>query len=242
MYNELILHQKSSTTKRWIPIGRLKFENGYYIFCYTKGIKSFKGFKPFEKMNDLDKVYRSKELFPIFQNRLLQKSRPEYKNYMDWLDIKGNALNPMVELALTGGLRATDSLELIPMPHEQDGYYRVKFFSHGIRHVAPSCLQRIESLNKEEKLYILKDIQNIYDCDALALRTKEPSELVGYCPSSYLKDFNKLIKYNGSSMVEVKVVKTNKTAPSQLKLLCEFTTKWYDGFVPFSDDEYQPIA
>lgn len=241
MNNELILSWKNSTTHMWTPVGRLKFQNKYYSFQYTKGALNSKEFKPFEKMNDLNKIYESEELFPLFKNRLLQKSRPEYQEYLDWLNIADKEMHPMDELALTGGVRATDSLQLFPIPAEQNGYYEVKFFSHGIRYLAPSYVERANKLKEGDKLYIMKDIQNSHDKDALTLRTEDPPELVGYCPKNYVQDFNDLIDRNGSENIDVRVVKNNLTAPSQLKLLCQFRAKWYKGFTPFSDEDFHPL-
>jgi len=200
-----------------------------------------KKFKPFEKMDNLNKIYESEELFPLFKNRLLQKSRPEYKEYLEWLDIGNREMHPMEELALTGGVRATDSLQLFPIPVDKNGYYEVKFFSHGIRYLATSYIDRANKLKEGDKLYIMKDIQNPHDSNALLLRTEDPPELMGYCPKNYVNDFNILIKENNPDNVEVEVVKNNLNAPSQLKLLCQFKTKWYKGFKPFSDEEFQTI-
>jgi len=242
MNNELVLSWKNSTTHMWTPVGRLKYQNNHYVFQYTKGALNTKEFKPFEKMDNLNKVYESEELFPLFKNRLLQKSRPEYSEYLDWLDISGKEMHPMEELALTGGVRATDSLQLFPMPIENNGYYEVKFFSHGIRYLASSYIERANKLENGDKLYIMKDIQNSHDRYALTLRTEDPPELVGYCPKNYVKDFNSLIEENGAENIEVSVIKNNKRAPSQLKLLCKFKAKWYEGFTPFSDEGFQSIV
>lgn len=242
MNDELILSWKNSTTHMWVPVGRLKFQNNHYFFQYTKGAKNSKEFKPFEKMDDLGKVYESEDLFPLFKNRLLQKSRPEYKEYLDWLDISAKDMHPMEELSLTGGVRATDSLQLFPIPTEKNGYYEVKFFSHGIRYLARSYIERANKLENGDQLYLMKDIQNPHDKYALSLRTEDPPELVGYCPKNYVQDFNSLIEKNGAKNIEVSVVKNNKTAPSQLKLLCKFKAKWYEGFKPFSDSDFQTIV
>jgi len=242
MNNELVLSWKNSTTHMWTPVGKLKYQNNHYVFQYTKGALSSKEFKPFEKMDNLTKIYESEELFPLFKNRLLQKSRPEYSEYLEWLDIKETEMHPMEELALTGGVRATDSLQLFPIPMESNGYYEVKFFSHGIRYLAPSYIERANQLSNGDKLYLMKDIQNNHDEYALTLRTEDPPELVGYCPKNYVKDFNNLIEENGAANIEVSVIKNNTTAPSQLKLLCKFKAKWYEGFSPFSDEDFQPIV
>ena len=87
----------------------------------------------------------------------------------------------------------------------------------------------------------MRDIQNKLDGYALVLRTDNPIELVGYCPSFYTKDFNRLIENNGANDIFLRVVKNNLDAPSQLKLLCEFQTKWSNGFTPFDSDDFQLI-
>jgi len=238
---ELILSWKNPKDKMWIPVGRLTFENNNYSFTYTNGAKVTKDFKLLEKMDDLSKTYTSEELFPLFKNRLLQKSRPEYNEYLEWLNISEKDMHPMEELSLTGGVRATDSLQLFPLPIEKNGFYEVKFFSHGMRYLAPHYIQRVNELEEGHKLYLMKDIQNEYDKDALVLRTEDPPELVGYCPKNYVKDFNFLIDKNGCNNVNIKILKNNINAPSQLRLLCEFKTKWVKGFVPFSHKDFQKI-
>ncbi|SFV71548.1 hypothetical protein MNB_SV-13-223 [hydrothermal vent metagenome] len=241
MSNELILSWKNPYNNKRVPIGRLYFKDDYYCFRYTKGALNEKEFRPFDSMDRLDRVYQSKELFPMFKNRLLQKSRPEYKEYLGWLNIKTDSIHPMEELALTGGVRATDSFELYPLPQEKEGNYVVSFFSRGIRHLAKSYNQRIEGLGENRKLYLMRDIQNKLDGYALVLRTDNPIELVGYCPSFYTKDFNRLIENNGANDIFLRVVKNNLDAPSQLKLLCEFQTKWSNGFTPFDSENFQLI-
>ena len=239
---ELILSWNNPKDRMWIPVGRLSYKEDMYSFSYTYGAQNCNDFKPFGKMDDLTKTYLSEELFPLFKNRLLQKSRPEYSQYLDWLNVKEDAMHPMEELSLTGGVRATDSLQLFPIPTvSEDGYYRVKFFSHGMRYLASHYLERAKLLREEETLYLMKDIQNPYDKDALVLRTGNPPEFVGYCPKNYVQDFNYLINANGTENVNVKVLKNNKYAPSQLKLLCEFKTKWVEDFTPFSHESFQPI-
>ena len=38
-------------------------------------------------MRDLHGVYESAVLFPLFANRLLSKTRPEYRDFLAWLDV-----------------------------------------------------------------------------------------------------------------------------------------------------------
>lgn len=69
-------------TRQWYPVGRLIHKDGSYEFTYTRGAKVSKKFVPFGRMLDLDVAYLSNELFPLFANRMLPKSRPEYSDYL----------------------------------------------------------------------------------------------------------------------------------------------------------------
>ena len=195
-------------------------------------------FAPFSHMTLMDLIYESEELFPIFKNRLLQKSRPEYQDYLSWLHLSSSTVSPIEELARSGGIRGTDDLQLFPYPEEKDGNYEVTFFSHGIRHLPSSYINRLNDLGEGEKLYIMVDIQNKFDPHALVLRTEDPIEIVGYVPRFFSFDFNSLIKSNGQKNVIVTVEKINLNSPSQFRLLCQFKTLWPNDFKPFEAEEF----
>jgi len=240
MIDKLILAWKNPENRQWIPIGCLEYKENKYYFNYTNGAKT-KNFQPFGQMNELKNTYSSENLFPIFKNRLLAKSRPEYEDYIKWLDISKNE-NALIELSRSRGIRATDELQLFPIPEiNSNGDYEVLFFSHGISHIAEHYVKRLSKLNDNDKLLILKDVQNKVDPLALALRTQDdPVELLGYCPSFFTKDFNNLMEVNGNKTVTISIKKVNYDAPLQLKLLCKFSTKWYKGFKPFNGEEFKP--
>ncbi|WP_375725036.1 hypothetical protein LXN10_06385 [Arcobacter sp. KX21116] len=243
MKNKLILVWRNPNTRMWTGVGLLEYKNNKYYFNYTNGAKIDK-FIPFGQMNQLNETYVSDELFPIFKNRLLSKSRPEYEDFLSWLDIKKEENNDLLELARSRGIRATDELQLFPVPEKNEkGMYEVLFFSHGISHIAKHYLERLPKLKKNDRLLILKDIQNESDPLALALRTKnDPVELLGYCPSFFVDDFNRLFELNNTNNVQVVVQKVNLDAPLQLTLLCKLTTKWPDNFQPFDREEFLPYG
>ena len=54
----------------WRPVGRLEHDSGLYRFWYTQGARKPE-FRPFAQMEQLEQVYESDELFPLFANRLL---------------------------------------------------------------------------------------------------------------------------------------------------------------------------
>lgn len=242
MGNKLILAWRNPKDGRWVPVGLLQFKNNKYFFTYTVGAKQTKDFVPFGLMNKFYNSYESEELFPIFKNRLLPKSRPEYSAYLNWLGFEGDSVSDLEELARSRGIRATDSLQLFPIPENVTGKYEVTFFSHGIRHLPANYIERVNHLNQGNKLYLMRDIQNEYDTLALALRTDDPIEIVGYCPRFFVKDFDILIAKNGQEKVKVSIVKVNVNSPLQFRLLCKFSTPWPKGFVPFDDKIFQPAS
>ncbi len=66
----------------WRPVvGELQHDDDLYRFWYTSGARK-PGFRPFAQMEQLDQVYESETLFPLFANRLLSESRPEYEAYL----------------------------------------------------------------------------------------------------------------------------------------------------------------
>lgn len=241
MFNKLILSWRNPLNRVWTPVGILEFKNNIYSFTYTNGAKA-NNFVPFGQMRDLTKTYNSSELFPIFKNRLLSKSRIGYTDYLKWLDISEDENSDILELARSRGIRATDQLQLFPVPEcNEDGKYEVVFFSHGVSHISESYVDRLLSLKKGDILLLMKDFQNEIDSNALLLRTEnDPVELLGFCPSFFVKDFHKLIELNGSHNVKVFVQKINTDAPMQMKLLCKLVSDWPVNFKPFDSNDFYP--
>ncbi|HEY6802001.1 MAG TPA: hypothetical protein VI306_00350 [Pyrinomonadaceae bacterium] len=247
--NTLFLAWQDSTGRRWYTIGRLTLDNTNYEFVYTKGAleaQSEAGFQLLPSFPNLYKVYRSDELFPVFSNRLIAPSRPDYKTFIEWLSFQDLEPQPMAILARSGGKRMTDLLEVFPAAEDDgSGVYKVFFFAHGLSHAAPSSIERALQLTTGEDLLLVHDFQNPRDPKALALRTSEkyPGDmhLIGYCPRYLLPDIHKLLNTHKELPV-VTVEKINKPpAPIQFRLLCRMTMKWPKDFHPFSDQSFQPL-
>ena len=229
-------------TRQWYPVGKLTVEGGVYRFVYTKGATLSKNFIPFGSLRDLHEVYRSPDLFPLFANRLISKKRPEYRDFLRWLDLQEVEAYPLVILARTEGVRATDSLTVFPCPEpDAQGRYVVHFFSHGLRHLAEESRIRINTLRAGDKLYLLPDPQNPHDGYAIALRTNDPATIVGYCPRYISRDFLEILE-NSPDSSEVHVKRVNTDAPIQLRLLCTLTADWPETFKPCSSDFYQELG
>lgn len=238
----LYLAWQDPQSKWWYPVGKLTSEGGVYRFVYTKGATLSKNFIPFGSLRDLNEVYRSPDLLPLFANRLISKKRPEYRDFLRWLDLREVEADPLVILARTEGVRATDSLTVFPCPEPNaQGKYVVHFFSHGLRHLPEEARLCINSLREGERLYLLPDLQNPHDAYALALRTDDPATIVGYCPRYIARDFLEILE-NSPNSVQVHVKRVNADAPIQLRLLCTITADWPEDFKPCSSEDYQELA
>ncbi|OIR24304.1 HIRAN domain-containing protein [Bathymodiolus thermophilus thioautotrophic gill symbiont] len=239
MCQELILSWQNTKNKQLLPIGRFSKHGDAYSFIYTKGAKQAReqGFIALaSSMQDFNTKYFYNDIFPILKNRILNKSRPDRKEFLKWLNIDSNN-SDFEELAKTGGVKATDNLFLFPVPIKKNNQYILEFFSQGISHLPKNSQKRIEELEKGEKLFFCADLENSQDENAHMLRTNDPVEIVGYCPKYLAKDFKKLFDLSKKSF-SIRVKQINKDAPDRLRLLCEITCDWHKDFSPFSEDEF----
>lgn len=227
----------------WFPVGRLSFDGNVYQFVYTKGALKSPNFIPFGRMLNLRDVYVSKELFPLFANRLLAKTRPEYKAFLGWLNLQNSEDDPLALLGRSGGVRVTDSLAVFPCPEKSgEGIYDIHFFCHGLRYLPDHAAQVVEKIQPGARLFLMPDPQNPHDAYALALRTDDPVTIVGYCPRYLTKDFLFLLRSGPPDTPKVLVERVNSDAPIQLRLLCNLRAPWPEGFEPCSDEDYEVLA
>ena len=241
----LYLAWQDPFSRCWFSVGRLTLDNGKYRFVYTQGSEEAKesGFNGLPSFPNRSAVYESDELFPLFANRIMPRSRPDYPDFVRWLSLPEQEDDPFALLARSGGQRATgDTLAVYPCPEkDSNGNYHLHFFVHGLRHLA-SARQRIERLESGEHLFLMVDAQNNYDPHALMLRTAdtEDTQLVGWFPRYLSHDAKRFLE--DPSSVRVIVERVNQPpAPVQFRLLCNLTVRWPDGFAPFTEAEYQPI-
>jgi HIRAN domain-containing protein len=239
---KLFLAWQNHDTREWRPVGQLTLEEKRYSFRYTQGAKRAKNFIPFGRMQDLNTIYESAELFPLFANRILSKTRPEYHRYLEWLKIPRGNDEPLALLSRTGGQRGTDSLVVFACPEPRGGKYLVDFFCHGISHLPQESLKIIEGLGIGTRLHLMLDVQNEFDRMAVALRPETPRIIVGYVPRYFAADFAKLVTGATRETVNVFVEGINQDAPIQLRLLCRISAEWPKRFRPCSGKDFEPIV
>ncbi len=247
--NTLFVAWQDPASRRWFPIGRLQADRDIYFFSYTRGALRAQretAFEPLLSFPELGTTYRAEHLFPMFSNRLLPSSRPEYRTYLGWLGVGDNERDPVTILARSGGRKATDTLELFRSPEQNErGEYETHFLVHGLNHVPDQNVERAMLLQPGELLLAMRDFQNPKDPNAVALRTAEKFDkdlyIVGYFPRYLRSEILRLI--DAGSLPRITVERVNQApAPVEFRLLCKAVMKWPSGFQPFNDPDFQPLA
>ena len=225
----------------------LSTDDATFRFVYTRGAltaRSASSFVPLAAFPELFKAYESDRLFPLFSNRLLPSSRPEFPQFLRWLGLGDAPPAPLAILARSGGGRATDNLEVFPCPEPaKDGVYEARFFLRGLAHMAPVAVERANRLAAGERLCMLLDIENVFDTSAVALRSADADGpvLLGYCPRYLSEELVRLpLARNRRPVITVSQV--NIDAPLQFRVLCHMQVEFGHDFLPFQGEEYQPLV
>lgn len=243
---DLYVSWQDRDSRRWYTIGCLSHieVSEQYRFVYTKGAEKAREdapyFKPFTNMNDLYREYFSTDLFPVFANRILSHSRPNFQEHLEWLGL--NDPRPLDILERSGGERATDQLQVYAAPTKTaDNKYKSYFFVRGMSHLPEDIVECTKTVKKGQLLYPMHDFKNEYDEYAVALRRDKPVYLLGYCPRYLSNDLLKLAENNTES-VKIVVDRINPDAPFQMRMRCKFEADWPSGFTPFGQDECKPLV
>src|SRR6266545_1711498 len=231
--------------QRWWPVGRLSQDGSEYVFTYTKGAMSAAegGFRPLLSFPDLDEVYVSKQLFPLFGNRLPPKSRPDYQDFVEWLDLGPGETDAMGMLARSGGRRETDMFEVFPVPERSSAdRYESTFFVHGLRHRGVEAEQEARRLAPGDPLVLKPEPENPHDPLALRVLTTLRGTHLGFVPRYLCEDVHSLQEVAGQDGVCVRVRRINAPpTPAQFRVLCALDAPWPAGFRPLSNPDFVPL-
>lgn len=238
--------QAPGPTRAWFPIGRLDTDakRHEFRFRYTRGALRAQqdvGFRPLIAFPDFNAHYESSELFPLFKNRVLEPSRKDFAEYLHWLNLDPAHADPIEILALTGGERQTDSLEVFPKASTQpDGTFACRFFLHGLRHVSPAARIRAENLKENEGLQVAIEVNNPATGYAVQLQTAD-CHLLGWAPRYLVSDLRQAVQ--NSNRTAARIVRVNDLqAPMARRILVELVGRLPDNIEPMAGEEYKVIA
>ncbi len=238
--NLLYVAWQASESRRILPVARLLRTGDGYEFTYIGAVNEARklGFLPLVTFPELGEVYRCAELPPLFSNRVMSPSRPDFRRHLAEFALSSEDGEPFTVLARSGGRRTTDKLEVFAPPAPLATGAEGLFLARGVRHVAGSE-EALQDLVPGATLGVLAEPNNDVNPAALLLQDARGRTL-GYVPD-YLA--NELARVGGSpELLQVTVVKVNPApAPVHHRLLCKYVWTGDSEHRLFAGDEYQPL-
>jgi hypothetical protein len=235
----------SRRSRAWFPVGRLDAADDapHYRFRYTQGALRAKrevGFEPLLAFPVFQQDYKSENLFPLFQNRVLSSKRSDFQEYIKWLDLDRRQADPVTILSVSGGERVTDNLEVFPkVMADAEGNFDVRFFLHGLRHIGPRAIERAEQLKVGESLRVMVEINNPATHFAVPLLT-EDYQMIGWAPRYLVDDL--LICMPNAPELNAHVARINaEGAPLNQRYLIDFHGRAPKGMEPMSTPDFLPL-
>ena len=110
-----------------------------------------------------------------------------------------------------------------------------------MNHMPQQSQNEALSLSEGEKLYLMADLQNNYNLNAMALRTAS-REIIGYLPNYMANEAYRLLETCDRDSIEFTISQVNADAPMNFALLCKLDACWNEGSLPFSDIAFEPIS
>ena len=236
-------------SRPWFPVGRLDAdaERSLYRFRYTSGAERAQEEAKFPlliEFPELNGDYRASELFPFFQNRVMNRARPDFADYLRGLDLPLGA-DPIEILSVNGGRRVTDAYEVFPKPMKHDdGSFTCRFFLDGWQHVNPSAQEQFALLGEGEKLYVTLGAADPATGLAAQIQTTD-AHMIGWAPRYLMPDPIAAIAAQWSGHYEAEVVRINSLPmlPKQyvLGVLIEMRGYW-DEHEPMTGGDFEPLV
>ena len=189
----LVLRQGQHTRAyRWL--GLLSRHDGEFHFRYTAGAAADPELRPLPGFPDPDKEYRSNGLFATFANRVMTPRRDSYQSFLDMIGLSGDVADPFEVLARTWGTRATDLIQVLPVPVvDEAGRLRTRFLVHGGRYVDPRA-EVLRTVHAGDRLSLVPEPENPSDRLAVLVCADGTGSdrRVGYIPAPLAPFVNSL--------------------------------------------------
>lgn len=241
MNRDLYVAWQDQASRAWHTIARLRRVGEDYEFLFTRGVRELNSIPLDLFRMDVNKRYRSAELIPLFRNRLLSRSRTDFSKVAKWLNLSGTE-GEFESLSKFGLIPGTDSILIYPSPQIESQTYSLEFFVHGIRHMHPDMISHCDGLMEGSKLLPLLDVQNHMDASAVAFRCENDFRLIGYLPTFYAGDAHAILANQTlAKSARITVIRNNKDAPVQLRLLCRFEATVVENFQSLNSEAHRPL-
>lgn len=237
--HRLLVTRKSSDSELYRPLGFLSFEDGEYSFEYIKKSVECDWFSPLPGLSNAASAYRSRQLFPIFAERVISSRRPDRPEALRALGLPADAA-PFEVLNRTGGRRVGDTIELVPMPEvSADGSFSQLFLVHGVRYISEVAQRRISQLQSGEELRLTPDEAN--PVNSLAVQVEDCEGLVlGFVPDPLASFVQSVLADPRGHRVSAEQA-NGPAVGYHFRLLARLDGFVRPGFEPFTDSNWETV-
>jgi hypothetical protein len=217
----LVLWQEADS-RRFQHVGTLEHssrtspqDDGFYTFVYSPmgaGTARFPGFPSFP---DRQRTYVSRDLFPMFANRVMTSRRDGYQDYLHSIGLSSPQAEPFEVLTRTWGQQATDHIQLLPVPVVQNGILTGLFQVHGGRHVDPDGT-RLAAVRAGDALFLGAEPDNAVNPLAVLVGSQPHPNLqhaLGYLPDVFASLVTVLMRSAGALRITAERVNAGMDNP-----------------------------
>jgi len=224
-------------TRRATAVGLLTHVDSTYRFCYLRSAGTVEGFQPFLGFPDLGRRYAAAALFPLFAQRVMRPSRPDFDRYRGALGLDVDSSDWSM-LGRSQGQREGDAIRVFPEPDvDEAGVTSSTFFVSGLgdrMRQDPRVEPALVRLVVGNRLRLL-DERAIAE-DTRALVVERTGVALAWVPGLLLSHVD-TIRSRGAP--EVSVVDTNgPDVPPAYRLLVMLRGTAPVGYRPFDGPEW----
>ena len=225
-------------TRRITAVGLLTCGESSYSFSYLRSAADVEAFQPFLGFPDLARRYEANALFPLFAQRVMRASRPDFSRYRQALHLEADASDWSI-LGRSQGQREGDGIRVFPEPFvDAAGGTTSTFFVSGLRHRMlqdPRVSRALHALIPGDRLTLIDEPTNLEDARAL-LVAEGAGLTLAWVPSVLLSYVHAVRSMAEASLT---VVGTNgPDVPPTYRLLVNLRGTAATGYRPFDGPEW----
>lgn len=229
---------RNTARARISPVAVLDFNGQTYRFRYLPTASIVEDFRPFIGFPELDQIYEAQRLWPFFALRVMDRRRPDFPRYVEWLGLPPDAKQLDI-LSRSGGERKGDAVQVIEEPTvDLAGTTQSTFLVRGARYATSqySSASAAEALSPGDELSTVPDPSNPANSSALLITTSAGLR-IGWIPDlliTYVRSTQ-----NGNSRL-VLVRNNGPEAPWHLRLLVRLTGHTEPSYRAFAGPPWPP--
>lgn len=133
--HDLLVLWQHPETREIIPIGRFGHHGDSYCFAYTRAAAGVPGFRPLPGLAELDRRYNRNSIPVVFGQRVMDRDRPDFAGYARSLGLDPTLATPWEQIVRSGGRRAGDTLQFMPVPVVVNRRAQARFLVNGVAHI-----------------------------------------------------------------------------------------------------------